>query len=73
MHEQALADRERVLGPSHPDTPQSRSNLAARGSTWLAHAAALCPGITIRWTGPARDTSRSPPLIPCPCRGPRCG
>ena len=28
MHEQALAARERVLGPDHPDTLQSRNNLA---------------------------------------------
>ena len=28
MHEQALADRERVLGPDHPDTLDSRDNLA---------------------------------------------
>ena len=28
MHEQTLADRERVLGPDHPDTLQSRNNLA---------------------------------------------
>ena len=29
MHEQTLADRERVLGPEHPDTLISRNNLAA--------------------------------------------
>ena len=28
MHEQALAARERVLGPDHPDTLHSRNNLA---------------------------------------------
>ena len=28
LHEQALADRQRVLGPDHPDTPTSRNNLA---------------------------------------------
>ena len=28
MHEQTLADRERVLGPDHRDTLASRNNLA---------------------------------------------
>ena len=28
MHEQTLADRERLLGPDHPDTLASRDNLA---------------------------------------------
>jgi hypothetical protein len=28
LHERTLADRERVLGPDHPDTLQSRNNLA---------------------------------------------
>ena len=28
LHEQTLADRERVLGPDHPDTLASRNNLA---------------------------------------------
>jgi hypothetical protein len=28
LHEQTLADRERLLGPDHPDTLPSRSNLA---------------------------------------------
>ena len=28
MHEQTLADHERVLGPDHPDTLLSRNNLA---------------------------------------------
>ena len=28
MYEQTLADRERVLGPDHPDTLTSRNNLA---------------------------------------------
>ena len=28
LHEQTLADRERVLGPDHPDTLTSRDNLA---------------------------------------------
>ena len=28
MYEQTLADRERVLGPDHPDTLLSRNNLA---------------------------------------------
>jgi tetratricopeptide (TPR) repeat protein len=28
LHEQALAARERVLGPDHPHTLQSRNNLA---------------------------------------------
>ena len=28
MHEQTLAARERLLGPDHPDTLQSRNNLA---------------------------------------------
>ena len=28
LHEQTLADRERILGPDHPHTLQSRSNLA---------------------------------------------
>jgi tetratricopeptide (TPR) repeat protein len=29
LHERTLADRERVLGPAHPDTLASRNNLAA--------------------------------------------
>ena len=29
LHERTLADRERVLGPDHPDTLNSRNNLAA--------------------------------------------
>ena len=29
MSEQVLADRERILGPDHPDTLTSRSNLAS--------------------------------------------
>jgi hypothetical protein len=28
LHEQTLATRERVLGPDHPDTLNSRNNLA---------------------------------------------
>ena len=28
MHEQTLADRERVLGTDHPDTLTTRNNLA---------------------------------------------
>ena len=28
LHEQALADRERLLGPDHPSTLRSRGNLA---------------------------------------------
>nr|WP_324605243.1 tetratricopeptide repeat protein [Streptomyces purpeochromogenes] len=28
LHRQNLADRERVLGPDHPDTLTSRNNLA---------------------------------------------
>jgi hypothetical protein len=28
LYEQVLADRERLLGPDHPDTLQSRHNLA---------------------------------------------
>ena len=28
MHEETLADRERVLGPDHPDTLVSQNNLA---------------------------------------------
>lgn len=28
MREKTVADQERVLGPNHPDTPLSRSNLA---------------------------------------------
>jgi hypothetical protein len=28
LYEQTLADRERVLGPDHPDTLNSRDNLA---------------------------------------------
>ena len=28
MHEQALAARERILGPDHPDTLNTRNNLA---------------------------------------------
>ena len=28
MHEQTLADHERILGPDHPDTLLLRSNLA---------------------------------------------
>ena len=29
LHEETLADRERVLGPDHPDTLKSRNNLAS--------------------------------------------
>jgi len=29
LHEQTLADRERLLGPDHPDTLSSRDNLAS--------------------------------------------
>ena len=29
LHEQTLADRERVLGPDHPETLSTRNNLAA--------------------------------------------
>jgi len=29
LHEQVLADRERVLGADHPDTLMARNNLAA--------------------------------------------
>jgi hypothetical protein len=29
LHERTLADRERVLGPDHPYTLNSRNNLAA--------------------------------------------
>ncbi|MFB6679547.1 tetratricopeptide repeat protein, partial [Streptomyces sp. NPDC056390] len=28
LHQQNLTDRERILGPEHPDTLRSRSNLA---------------------------------------------
>jgi Tetratricopeptide repeat len=28
LHQQTLADRERVLGPDHPDTLNTRNNLA---------------------------------------------
>jgi hypothetical protein len=28
LHERTLADRERLLGPDHPDTLTSRNNLA---------------------------------------------
>ena len=42
MHEQTLADRERILGPDHPDTLNSRNNLAtayrAAGRTGEADA-----------------------------------
>jgi len=34
LHEQTLAARERVLGPDHPDTLQSRNNLA--NAYWAA-------------------------------------
>ena len=29
LHERTLADSERILGPDHPDTLNSRNNLAA--------------------------------------------
>ncbi|MFJ8562408.1 tetratricopeptide repeat protein, partial [Streptomyces microflavus] len=51
LHQQTLTDRERVLGPDHPDTLSSRNNLAHS-----LHAAARRQ----RWRRPWRRTRSSP-------------
>ena len=51
MHEQNLADRERVLGADHPDTLTTRNNLAAAYQA----AGRTAEEITIR-----RDTGVEP-------------
>ena len=54
LHERTLADRERLLGPDHPDTLQSRNNLANAYQD-ACRAAGASP--RRRWWDPRRSSS----------------